>query len=260
MNSTIKRLFSFLLIMSMLSGLLCGCGKITSILGGKDDHNTDIIGTEEDLGEEEPTATAPPVKGHVIVSGFAMEDLELLDAASANGNVIGTLGAGSVVEIYQTRDLWGQTEDGWVLFEKVYLPGHMGKNAGWCYTLESYMACYSEPSFSSTRMLDIKSQQRIKLYEVISISGVQWGYTENGWLCLDDVYIEGTKGAGACVVKVIDKTPLNVRVGPSTKYDVIRALDVGSTVEVLDQVHNGTDYWGFVGDGWIYMGLVEVQQ
>lgn len=213
--------------------------------------------SESDNVEE---VTAPAVKGHVILTGFATTELELFDSASDSAGVIGTMDAGSIVEIYQTRDLWAQTVKGWVLFEKVYIPGHTGKNAGWCYTQQDYLGCFSDPSFDSTRLSYVDAYVRVKLYEIIDISGVSWGYTESGWICLDSVYVEGTVGDGACHVKVIDKTPLNVRVGPSTKYDVVRALDVGSYVDVMAQVYNGQYYWGFVGDGWIYMDLVEVQE
>lgn len=212
------------------------------------------------LGEYDGvTPTVPPVKGHVILTGFATKDLTLYDGASSSAEELGTMNAGELVEIYQTRDLWAQTVDGWVLFADVYVPGHIGKNPGWCFTTKTYIGCFSEPSFDSTRLINYKELQRIKLFEIIDIDGVSWGYTESGWICLEDTYIEGETGSGACRVKVIDKTPLNVRVGPSTRYDVVRTLDIGSYVDVLAQVHNGTDYWGFVGDGWIYMGLVEVQ-
>lgn len=301
-----KKAFAWLLIMSLLCSMLCGCEGISDIMNTEEsdtvvvkqavdlykkaDFESEVVGsiragkkveytstkrvdgvkwykTEDgwftmagqDASEEE-VATAPPVKGHVILTGFATLDLELLDSASSSAEVIGTMNAGSLVEIYQTRDLWAQTAKGWVLFENVYIPGHTGKNAGWCYIEESYLGCFSEPSFDSTRLSYLDAYLRVKLYEIIDISGVSWGYTESGWICLDDVYVEGTVGEGACHVKVIDKTPLNVRVGPSTKYDVVRALDVGSYVDVMAQVYNGQYYWGFIGDGWIYMDLVEVQE
>lgn len=210
-----------------------------------------------EMGEEEESEE---LKGHVILTGFAAVDLDLLSSSGSSASVIGALDAGTYVEIYQIRDLWAQTEMGWVVLENVYIPGHIGNNSGWCLTLKNYLGCYSNPSFSSTKLTEYSSMQRVKVYESIDIDGVLWGYTDSGWLCLDDTYVEGTTGEGACRVKVVDRTALNVRVGPGTGYDVIRTLDVGSYTDVLTQVYNGTNYWGFVGDGWIYMGLVEVQE
>ena len=108
-------------------------------------------------------------------------------------------------------------------------------------------------------MADYRALYRLKLYEILDVNDARWGYTDSGWINLADAYVEGETGDGACYVKVIDTTPLNVRVGPGTGYDVIRTLDVRSYTDVLFQVNTGKDYWGFIGDGWIYMGLVKVE-
>lgn len=211
------------------------------------------------LFEFDESDSKGPAKGHVILSGFATEELDLLSSSGSSASIIGVLDVGAYVEIYQIRDLWAQTDVGWVEMEKVYVPGRTGVNSGWCLTLKNYLGCYSAPSFESTRLTEYKSMQRLKIYEIIVIGDVSWGYTDSGWICLDDAYVEGTVGEGACTVKVTDKTALNVRVGPGTSYDVIRTLDIRSIVEVLYQVNNGSGDWGFIGDGWIYMDLTEVQ-
>ncbi len=211
------------------------------------------------LFEPDNSGSNGSANGHVILSGFATGEIDLLSSAGASASVIGFLDVGTYVEIYQIRDLWAQTDRGWVEMAKVYVPGRTGVNPGWCLTLKNYLGCYNAPSFDSTKMTEYKAMQRLKIYETIVIGDVSWGYTDSGWICLDDTYVEGTVGTGACTVKVTDKTPLNVRVGPGTSYDVIRTLNIRSVVEVLYQVNNGSDDWGFIGDGWIYMDLTEVQ-
>lgn len=196
-------------------------------------------------------------KGHVISSGFAKENIELYSGAAESAAVVGSVDAGTYLEVFQVRDLWSQTAHGWVLSEKLYVPGHLGNFAGWCLTLKDAVGCYSEPRADSTKVMEYRILYRLKLYEIIEVGGARWGYTDSGWIDLTNVYVEGETGEGACHVKVIDTTPLNVRVGPGTGYDVVRTLAIGSYTDVLFQVYTGKDYWGFMGDGWIYMGLVK---
>ena len=125
-------------------------------------------------------------------------------------------------------------------------------------TLTDGVSCYSEPKFDSTKVIDYRSLYRVKLYEILELSGSRWACTDSGWIELSNVYVEGEKGEGACYVQVVDTTPLNVRVGPGTGYDIIRTQDMKSYTNVLFQVSTSNNYWGFIGDGWVYMGLVEV--
>ena len=199
-------------------------------------------------------------KGHVISSGFAKAGLELLSGAAASAAVVGTVDAGTYLEIYQVRDLWSQTAQGWVLTENIYVPGRLGAQEGWCLTLHEKVGCYSEPRTDSVKTTDYRSLFRVRLYEIIEIGQSRWGYTDSGWIDLANVYVEGETGEGACYVQVVDTTPLNVRIGPGTGYDVLRTLSIRSYTDVLFQVNTGTDNWGFIGDGWIYMGLVKVQE
>lgn len=199
-------------------------------------------------------------KGHVVSSGFAKEDIELLSGAAASAAVVGSVDAGSHLEIYQVRDLWSQTAFGWVLSESVYVPGRLGDHAGWCLTLKDAVTCYSEPSKDSMKTTDCRSLYRLKLYEIIDVDGIRWGYTDSGWIDLADAYVEGETGEGACHVKVTDTTPLNVRMGPGTGYNIIKTLPIRSYTDVLFQVYTENSYWGFIGDGWIYMGLVKVEE
>ena len=199
-------------------------------------------------------------KGHVISSGFAKSGAELLCGPAASAAVTGTVEAGAYLEVFQVRDLWSQTAKGWILTENLYIPGHMGDNAGWCLTLHDGVGCYSEPNTDSMKVKDYRSLYRLRLYEILIVDQIRWGYTDGGWIDLSEAYVEGETGEGACHVKVIDTTALNVRVGPGTGYDIIKSLPVGSYTDVLFQVYTENNYWGFNGSGWIYMGLVKAEE
>jgi len=199
-------------------------------------------------------------KGHVISSGFAKTEMELYSGAAESAAVVGTVDVGTYLEVYQVRDLWSQTAQGWVLSEDIYVPGRLGVHEGWCLTLQDKVGCYTEPRMDSVKTTDYRSLYRVRLYEIIEIGQTRWGYTDSGWINLANVYVEGETGEGACHVQVVDTTPLNVRIGPGTGYDVLRTLSIRSYTDVLFQVNTGTDNWGFIGDGWVYMGLVKIQE
>ena len=196
--------------------------------------------------------------GHIVSNGYTKGNVELYSGAAASAAVVGTLDVGTCVDVYQVRDLWSLTDDGWVLSENLYVPGRMGENAGWCLTLKDGVRCFTEPNADSMCVKNYRTLYRMKLYEIIEINGTRWGYTDSGWIDLIDAYVEGETGEGACYVQVVDSTALNVRIGPGTGYTVLHTLPIKSYTDVLFQVYTDNNYWGFVGDGWIYMGLVKV--
>lgn len=198
-------------------------------------------------------------KNIVVSSGFAKTNITLLSGASASAAEVGNIEIGSLVEIYQVRDLWGRTAQGWVTMEQIYIPGRAGTNPGWCLTLAA-VECYSEPAYDSSVVTQYRAYYRLKFYETLEIDSVPWGYTDSGWVDLSNVYIEGTVGQGACRGTVIDTNAINVRSGPGTGYELVRSIPIRSSVEVLFQVTVNSTVFGFVGDGWVYMDYLKIEE
>ena len=89
--------------------------------------------------------------------------------------------------------------------------------------------------------------------------GAVWIYANDGWIRGEDVYIEGEEGKRPCTGIVVDSTPLNVRQGPGTNYEIITSLPYGTYVEVIERINRGEYDWGFIGNGWIYMKNVDTE-
>ena len=84
-----------------------------------------------------------------------------------------------------------------------------------------------------------------------------WGRTNKGWVSLEYVYQDGTKGSNGCN-GVTTASTLNVRSGPGTNYDRVESLNYGSRVNVLERITIAGTTWGCVKGGWISMDHVYV--
>lgn len=173
------------------------------------------------------------------------------------------LAAGMPVYVEQVAETeegtWGQVEYGWVPLSDVYLTGDRGELQGYAVSRNDTAVFYSRPGVQSNTTTVSGTDTRFEVLDQIQIDGYWYGYTEKGWVTMNDVYLEGTAGLRACRVMVIDSTPLNVRTGPGTDFGKITKLYYGDYVDILERVErNGSD-WGYTGEGWIFMDLTQVQ-
>lgn len=171
--------------------------------------------------------------------------------------------AGSPLHISQLAEtaegFWANTDAGWIPKSSLYIPGEVGQYAGYGVVREDSVVFLSAPGVQSHITASATSGTRFPILEQIEIDGYWYGYTDNGWVTMDSVYVEGTEGLRPCRAMVIDTTPLNVRIGPGTGHEVITTLKYGDYVDILERVkYNGSD-WGFTGEGWIYMDLTKIQ-
>ena len=191
---------------------------------------------------------------------------KLLNVRSAPGEKsdrIDQLPRGTQVFISETAKasdgLWGKTAEGWIYMGHVYLPGEKGENTGYAVVREKGAKIYSTILDASEVVKELKVGARVAVLEQIKIEddGL-WVYADGGWIREKEIYIEGTAGKRPCTGIVDDTTPLNVRVGPGTDYDINTALPDGTYVQVLERITRKKHDWGFVGDGWIYMDNVDI--
>lgn len=84
-----------------------------------------------------------------------------------------------------------------------------------------------------------------------------WGRTNQGWVSLQYVRMDGTAGQNACT-GTVTASELIVRDGPGKNYNKVSSVTRGQTVQILDQTTvNGTT-WGNIANGWICMDYVNV--
>ena len=84
-----------------------------------------------------------------------------------------------------------------------------------------------------------------------------WGRTDKGWISLSYVYMDGDVGPNA-VYGTVTASELNVRSGPGTTYDRVKALSQNDRVQVLQQITVGGTTWGYVSGGWVSMDYVSL--
>ena len=164
-----------------------------------------------------------------------------------------------ITDMQQAPDgRWGRVEEGWIPVANVYVPGTKGQNTGYAVVRESGASVYDRIYEYGAAIDQLTTGQRFEVMEVINTSGGEWAYLEGGWVNVTNLYIEGRRGNRPCSGMVIDSTPLNVRVGPSTDYSINTSLPYGTYVNVMERINcNGND-WGYIGNGWIFMNLVDM--
>ena len=242
-------------------------------------------------GETTPPATTEPsgnsgntttnnnttnTKGVVTANG-----LNIRSEASINGTIQGSYDKGDVVTILETKDGWGRTSKGWIKMEYVNTSGTStgtGTNTGntgstgnagntgsntsgnGSTTVQfkgivtaSELNVRSSASTEGTKVGSLSFGDRV---EILEKSG-DWGRTKDGWISLNYVYQDGTKGSKA-TGGIVTGNALNVRSGPGTGYGAVGSLNAGDRVDVLEQfTYNGTT-WGCIKNGWISMEYVYV--
>ena len=100
---------------------------------------------------------------------------------------------------------------------------------------------------------------QVEIYEIETVSGMRWGRTGKGWICLSYVQLEsGGSSSSAVTGTVISCTRLNVRAAPGVSNAKVCALNSGAVVTIYEQATVDGDAWGRIDQGWVHMGYVYV--
>lgn len=194
--------------------------------------------------------------------GFATEATVTYDAPSVTSAAYDRLAAGAPVQISQIveteKGFWVDTNCGWVSLDNIYIAGETGQHHGYGVCREN-VSFFSAPGVQSDVTATANSGTRFEILEQIQIDNYRYGYTADGWVFMESVYVEGTEGQRPCYVMVIDSTPLNVRLAPGTDNEVLDQLHYGDYVDILERVERNGNDWGYTGEGWIFMDLTQVQ-
>ena len=97
---------------------------------------------------------------------------------------------------------------------------------------------------------------RVEIVEEKDVDGTTWGRTKDGWISLDYVYIDGTRGDDQATGTVTGSA-VNVRSGPGTRYTVVGSVSKGDELDILAQYKIGNTTWGCIKSGWVSMDYVE---
>lgn len=199
----------------------------------------------------------------VDVRTYATDSIPIYEQPATFSDALSRAEPGDLLEISQIAETaegtWGFAAIGWVNMSSVYEEGTIGDHYCFGVTREDSVAFCDLPGRQASPATIVESGIRFEILEQIFINGSWWGYAADGWVCMDQVYEEGTQGKRSCTAMVIDSTPLNVRLAPGTDNEILTTLRYGEYVTILEQVKRNGKYWGYTGIGWIYMELTEIQ-
>ena len=197
---------------------------------------------------ETTTGTATNIKGVVTAS-------ELNIRKDIEGDRIGGYVYGDRVTILETKNGWGRTDKGWISLTYVYQDGTTGKNTAKGIVEGNQLNVRSGPGIGYDRVGSMNYGDRVTILEQITIGDTKWGCTKNGWISMEYVYVDGTKGEGAGSGTVTGDQ-VNIRSGPGTGYESKGSVNTGDTVEILAIFKIGEKHWGCTAKGWICMDYV----
>ena len=227
---------------------------------------TEPDATEPDATEPdatEPDATEPTQwEGKVTAS-----TLNIRATAGTSGRYVGYYVKGTKIVILEKKAVsgvqWGRTDKGWVCLTYVSIeepkdpvvpkPEEPTKWEG--KVTASSLNIRATAGTNGRYVGYYVKGAKIVILEKKTVSGVQWGRTDKGWVCLTYVKIEDNSPQP--VIKTVTASALRVRSGPGTSYAVVGSLYKDTKVTILETKSVGGVQWGRIDKGWISMQYVK---
>ena len=92
----------------------------------------------------------------------------------------------------------------------------------------------------------------VSVAEKMNVNGTIWGRINGGWICLDDVQMDGDSEENPSqIIMTVDTCSLRVRNSASLAGTIIGYLEMGDRVEILEQVTVDNVQWVRTGIGWV---------
>lgn len=240
---------------------------MTNVSGLVDPNSTPA--NPENTEPPPPTeTTAPPVENNNTTTNtntnaagkkgvIITNDLNIRSQPSTDGDRVGGLNYGDRVAITETDNGWGKIDKGWISLKYVYIDGTTGTNTGKGIVTGTNLNVRSGPGTNYDAVTSYSQLNRVDILEQIKIGNTTWACTKDGWVSMDYIYVDGTKGEGAGTGTVTGDA-VNIRSGPGTTYEAVSSAKSGDTVEILAQFTIGEMTWGCTKSGWIAMNYVSM--
>ena len=210
-------------------------------------------GTNTNTGTNNNTTTTTGGKKGVVTAS----ELNIRQSASTASDSVGKYTYGTRITILETSNGWGRTDKGWVSLDYVYQDGATGKNTAKGLVTGNALNVRSGPGTNYDSVNSYAKLTRVNILEQIKVGNTTWGCTKDGWISMDYVYVDGTKGDGAGT-GTVNGNNVNIRSGPGTKYNAVGSVNSGDELEILAQFKIGDTTWGCTSKGWICMDYVGI--
>lgn len=200
----------------------------------------------------------------VLLKGVVkVNELNIRDSASTNGDRVGGYTYGDRVEILEKDGSWGRTKKGWIHLDYVYQDGTSGTKTATGTVSANGLRLRGGPGTGYDVVGSLANGQTVKILEQFTYGGTTWGCTKDGWVSMDFIDTGDTsdnddeddddEGRYATVTG----SNLNIRSGPGTEYATVGSLTRDEVVTILDTTTVDGEVWGKIRQGWISMDYVE---
>lgn len=227
--------------------------EYVSTTGGTDTKpETNNKDNNKDDNKNETQGTAADIKGVVNTA-----ELNIRKEPDVGSDRVGGYTYGTRVIITQTKGNWGKTDKGWISLDYVYQDGKKGTNSAKGIVSGDQVNVRSGPGTDYDKVGSMTYGQRVNILEQFKYGKTSWACTEDGWVCLDYVYIDGQAGEGSGAGRVTGDN-VNLRSGPGTNYGSNGTVNTDDTVKILAQFTINGKKWGCTEQGWICMDYVDM--
>ena len=237
------------------TGILSGLSPTLPISGVVRPGNSDFF---------EDTTTAPPGTEPTFPTdadeiGFAIvraPSASLYSNPSQSEAVVDILQYGERVAVYKIEKGWVYVDGGWAPKSSFYVEGEDGQSLrGRSVVTGTDVNLRSGPGRNHKILSRHNIGDSVYILEEFYDDDLLWGFTGVGWICMDYIYVDGTKTERYGFATVTADT-LNVRLGPGTQYSVVTKVKEGDVLEVYHYITvKGVD-WACVENGWVCMKYV----
>lgn len=178
---------------------------VTEPVGGNQGIDETQPGTEPTQPATEPTEpptqptqpTQPPVLADPIAHGMVTAtELNIRKGPGVDYDRVGAYVFNTRVTIYARNGKWGQTKDGWISMDYVYVDGTVGNMKNEKGTLTGdYVNIRSGPGTQYEAIRTTRKGDRVTILHKVTINGKDWGCTSEGWISMDYVMLDKDKPA-----------------------------------------------------------------
>ena len=140
------------------------------------------------LGSTNASVGVPTDKVEGARTGVVINTNSLrVRSGAGTGNAhIGTLNMGTIVIVYEQTTVqgsqWGRIDQGWVCMDYIKLDPENGTFSG-TVILEG-LTIHTDPGASDAGIGSYHRGDTVTILETASVTGVAWGRTDKGWICL----------------------------------------------------------------------------
>lgn len=154
--------------------------------------------TEPTEPATQPTQpTQPPVYADPIAYGMVTAtELNIRKGPGTDYDRVGSYYFNARVTIYARNGKWGQTKDGWISMDYVYVDGTVGNMNSEKGTLTGdYVNVRSGPGTQYDAVRSTRKGDRVTILHKVTINGQDWGCISDGWIFMDYVMLDKDKPA-----------------------------------------------------------------